>query len=192
MSYFWRLLYVGSGSPERLTLMTKLPLQLCEWGCILACFMLMSKNRTLFCICYYICLSFGIIPLLTPAVISTTGPAYYRYYQFWGEHCLPIFFVLYMVFVHGFRPRFKDMAKTLLLLLPLGTLAVIANMNIPGANFLYLSGSTAGNSVANILPQNLWLRLAVYAVIGFTLFVLVYLPVYFTDKRKQSNLTKTK
>ena len=44
MSYFWRLLYVGSASMEKHNLMDKLPLQVCEWSAILSAFMLMKKK----------------------------------------------------------------------------------------------------------------------------------------------------
>ena len=79
MSYFWRLLYVGSSNPEEQTLLDKLPLQVCEWTCITAIFMITKKSRALYQICFYVCLTVGIFPLLTPTVITTTGPTYYRY-----------------------------------------------------------------------------------------------------------------
>ena len=40
MSYFWRLLYVGSSDVGEInSLLDKLPLQVCEWTCIISCFM---------------------------------------------------------------------------------------------------------------------------------------------------------
>ena len=48
MSYFWRLLYVGSSEPTNVVdLLDKLPLQVCEWTCIISCFMLMKKSKNL-------------------------------------------------------------------------------------------------------------------------------------------------
>ncbi len=145
MSYFWRLLYVGSSDPPELApdLLDKLPLQVCEWTCIFAVFMIMKKSKALYPICFYVCLTIGIFPVLTPSVITTTGPAYYRYYQYWLEHMLPPFAVLYMTFVHGFRPTKKGIASAVGFMSVLMVFALICNANIPGANYLYLADGTA-------------------------------------------------
>ena len=54
MSYFWRLLYVGLDNSGDTSLLTRLPIQLCEWGAICSAFMVMSLNDTLFGINYFI------------------------------------------------------------------------------------------------------------------------------------------
>ncbi|MBQ8685319.1 MAG: TIGR02206 family membrane protein [Clostridia bacterium] len=175
--YYWRVMYVGSGgSSTPKQLITKLPLQVCEWSAYLAAFMLMKKSRHIFDICYYICLTLGVIPFFTPAVIEYTGPTYARYYQFWFEHTLPVFAVFYMMFVHGFKANYRKVYKPFALLAVLATLAIIANLNIEGANFMYLAATTDGDSIANILPQNIWIRLVLYLGILIVLFALVSLP----------------
>ena len=175
--YYWRLLYVGNGGASRLDpMLTYLPFQVCEWSAHLAAFMLMKKSRHLFDICYYICLTLGAIPLFTPAVITYTGPTYARYYQFWIEHLIPIFAVFYMMFVHGFRANYRKVYKPVALLSGLCVIAIILNMNIENANFMYLAKGTAGDSIANILPENIWVRLGLYVVILAVLFFLVSLP----------------
>lgn len=175
--YYWRLLYVGNGGAAALDpMLTYLPLQVCEWSAYIAAFMLMKKSRHLFDICYYVCLTLGAIPLITPAVITYAGPTYARYYQFWIEHLIPIFAVFYMMFVHGFRANYRRAYKPLAVLSVLCAVAIIANINIEGANFMYLAKGTAGDSIANILPQNIWVRLGLYAVILAVLFFLVSLP----------------
>ena len=183
--YYWRLLYVGNGGssdPEQL--ITYLPLQVCEWSAYLCAFMLLKKNRHLFDICFYITLTLGLIPLVTPAVIMQTGPLYARYYQFWLEHLLPIYGVFYMMFVHGMRPDYKKVYKPLGVLSLLTTLAIIANKSIEGANFMYMSDTTAGDSLANILPQNIWLRLLVGIAIVVVLFTLISLPQIIGDIKR--------
>ncbi len=184
MSYFWRLIYVGSGKADEGTLMTKLPLQVCEWTAIAAAFMLMKKSRHLYAICYYVCLTFGLIPLVTPAVLGTTGPGYYRYYQFWMEHLLPILAVFYMTFVHGYRVRLRDAWKPSLFLIVLLVLAVPANFAIPEANYLYLAQNTDGSSIANIFPENIFIRASIYFVIMLVLFGLIYLPMHYVNRWK--------
>ncbi len=170
MSYFWRLLYVGSSDPAETTLLDKLPLQVCEWTCIAAIFMITKKSRLLYEICFYVCLTIGLFPLLTPSVIHSTGPAYFRYYQFWGEHILPIIAVFYMTFVHGFRPRMRGIALASGFMLVLAGFALLCNFNIEGANYLYLATGTSdgGGSLMDVLIKiapNVWGRLAMLAAI---------------------------
>ena len=181
MSYFWRLLYVGSSEPGRyIDLMDKLPLQVCEWTCIFASFMLMKKSHNLYQVCFFISMTLGIFPLLTPSVITTTGPTYYRYYQYWLEHCLPILAVYYMTFVHNARPKLKGVGFAAAFMSVLVTFALICNFNIPEANYLYLSPigtSDGGGSVMDIMIKiapNIWVRLVLLAIVVVALFFLVY------------------
>jgi uncharacterized membrane protein YwaF len=130
-----------------------------------------------------------------PAVIDQAGPAYARYYQFWIEHSLPIFAVFYMIFVHGFRANYRRVYKPFAMLAVLATLAIIANMNIEGANFMYLAKGTAGDSIANILPENIWVRLVLYLGVLCVLFTLVSLPHIIPEikawRKKKAALAKT-
>ena len=188
-AYYWRLLYVGTSGKEK-QLLTYLPLEVCEWTALIASIMLMKKNKHLFDIAFYIAMTLGVIPLITPAVIEYTGPGYFRYYQFWLEHLLPIFSVFYMIFVHGFKPDWKKAYKPLCFLLVLATFAIIANFNIPNANFMYLAATTDGDSLANILPQNIWLRALVGIGLILVLFTIVSIPQIVSDikaKRKKAN-----
>ena len=179
MSYFWRLLYVGSSDPAEQNLLDKLPLQVCEWTCITAIFMITKKSRALYQICFYVCLTVGIFPLLTPTVITTTGPTYYRYYQYWMEHILPILAVFYMTFVHNFRPKMKGIALASAFMVVLAVFAMICNFNIDGANYLYLATGTAdgGGSVMDVLMKiapNVWGRLGLLVVIVLGMFFIAY------------------
>ena len=178
MSYFWRLLYVGDETGMH-SLMIKLPLQICQWGLICAVFMVMSRNDVLFSINYYCTLIFSTVALLMPTVIMRTGPGYYRYYQFWLEHELPIFATFYMMYVHGKRPQYRHIWTTLGLLAVLAAFCAVANARIPGANFMYLAGNpengVAGDNLSSLLPRSQPIRAAVYAAAAVVLFHLDYL-----------------
>lgn len=179
MSYFWRLLYVGSSDPTEMTLLDKLPLQVCEWTCITAIFMITKKSKFLYQICFYVCLTIGIFPLLTPSVIVSTGPTYFRYYQFWLEHILPIIAVFYMTFVHGFRPKLRGIIPATAFMAVLATFAMICNFNIENANYLYLATGTAddGGSIMDFLIKiapNVWGRLALLCVVVIAMFFIAY------------------
>lgn len=174
MSYFWRLLYVGSGDTgEIVSLLDKLPLQVCEWTCILACFMIMKKkNNWLFQICFYVCLTAGACALVIPdTAIGTAGPAYYRYYQFWLEHMLPTLAVLYMVFVHGFRPKFKGIFISAGFLGVLGVIALVLNAKLKEHNAEYLYFHLFKDIPVIGIP---WVTPIFFAVIVFGAFFGLY------------------
>ena len=182
--YYWRLLYVGNGGAATLDpMLTYLPLQVCEWSAYLAAFMLMKKSKHLFDICFYICLTLGLIPFVMPSVLYYAGPSYARYYQFWIEHTVPVFAVFYMKFVHNFKQDYRKVYKPFIVLGVLATAAVYANLHIENANFLYLAAGTAGDSLANILPKNIWLRLGLYFGILLVLFCLVSLPQIIKEQK---------
>ena len=183
-SYYWRLLYVGN-SQDGTQMMTFLPLQVCEWTAYVAAFMLLKRNKHLYDIAFYITLTLGLIPLFTPAVITHLGFAHYRYYSFWIEHTLPILAVFYMTFVHGFKPDYKKVYKPLIMLAVLASLAIYANLSIPDANYMYLAAGTPGDSLANILPSNVWARLAVGFLIVAFLFTLLSLPQIIKEIRER-------
>ena len=177
MSYFWRLLYVGPEHGERNDLLAKLPMQICQWGLIICMFTMMTKSRALFGINFFLTLLFATVALAYPMVITYTGPAYYRYYQFWLEHTLPIIGTFYMMCVHGFKPEYKHIFYTFFVLTPLIIFAVIANATIEGANYLYLM------TEVNFLPESQFLRIPILLVIVIGLFNLMYFGFKFIDKK---------
>ena len=182
MTFFWRLLYVGNQGQSD-TMLTYLPFQMCQWGLIVCVFTIISKNRILFSINYYISLLFASIALIYPLVIENAGPRYFRYYQFWLEHILPIISVFYLMFVHNLKPLKKGIFYTFFVTLPLAIVAVIANSKIEGARYLYLTMDI------KFLPQNMILRVAVLAVIVVCIFYLMYLPF---DKANKKELQDSK
>ena len=84
--------------------------------------------------------------------------------------------IAYMMFVHGFKPNFRKVYKPLGVLIVMASLAIIANLNIEGANFMYLASTTTGDSIANILPPNVWLRLLIGLGLIAVLFSLISIP----------------
>ena len=85
MSYFWRLVGVPSLNPNPVD---HLPITVCGWAVIFSSFMIVGKKQTLFDIVYFWLFSGTVFALITPTVISYTGPTRFRYYQFWLEHTL--------------------------------------------------------------------------------------------------------
>ena len=177
MSYFWRLLYVGDETLQN-SMLIKLPLQVCQWSLIACIYMILSKNQKLFDFCFFICLIFGSAACLTPTVIIRSGPGYYRYYQFFLEHEMPIYAVFYMAFVHKMRPKYKDLYLTIFALILFAFLCIYVNNRVPGANFMYLAGYqegvVAGDNIINHLPKGQYTRMALLTVLVTALFNIHY------------------
>lgn len=178
MSYFWRLLYVGAQGKHE-TMMNYLPLQMCQWGLIICVFTLLSKNKKLFSINFYVSLLFTPLALIYPFVIAKTGPTYYRYYQYWLEHILPIVCIFYLMFVHRLKPDYKGIYKTLILIVPLSIFSIIANVMVPDANYLYLRQNVP------VLPKELYYRVPILYVVVYAVFNLMYFIYYKIDNKKK-------
>ncbi len=182
MSYFWRLIAVPSLNPNPVD---HLPITVCGWAIIFGSYMLVGKSQGLFDIVYFWTLTGSIFALITPTVITYTGPTRFRYYQFWAEHLLGYVAVFYMIFVHNMRPNGKSFLRAYISLFALAGIACWANQLIgPGANYLFMARPEDTPSILDILPPNFALRLLVMAAIITTLFVLAYLPWYLKDRKK--------
>lgn len=182
MAYYWRLVAMPSLGPNPVD---NLPIAVCGWVAIFGSYMLVGKSRHLFDICYFWTLAGSVFALITPTVISYTGPTRFRYYQFWAEHLLSFVGIFYMIFVHKMRPTFKSMIKSYVGLVILAAIAYWANQLIgPGANYLFMARPEDTPSILDILPPNFALRLVIMAAAVTALFFVAYLPWYVMDRKK--------
>ena len=181
MSYYWRLVGCPWLEPGP---MENLPIGVCGWAVIFSSYMVVGKNQTLFDIVYFWLLSGSLFALITPTVITYTGPTRFRYYQFWLEHTLGYVAVFYMIFVHKMRPTVKSAVKSYIALTVMSLIAMWVNTLLPGANYLYMARPEAAPSVLDILPPHFGLRLAVMVSVITLMYVLAYLPWYRMDKKK--------
>ena len=182
MSYFWRLVGVPSLGANPVD---HLPITVCGWAIIFGSYMVIGKSQALFDITYFWVFSGTIFALITPTVITYTGPTRYRYYQFWLEHLLGYISVFYMIFVHGMRPTLRSALRAYAALMVLAAIALMANRLIgPGANYLFLAKPEDTPSILDILPPNFLLRTSIMLLAVTLLFALSYLPWYLHDRKK--------
>ncbi len=185
MSYYWRLVGMPSLGPNPVE---HLPIAVCGWVAIFCSFMVIGKSQTLFDISYFWLFAGSVFALLTPAVISYTGPTRFRYYQFWIEHIGGFIAIFYMMFVHKMRPTIQSMVKSYVALVIMAIIAYNANQIIgSGANYLYMARPEAAPSILDILPPNFVLRLCIMAFAITVLFGVAYLPWYLKDKKEFAN-----
>lgn len=181
MSYYWRLIAIPSLEPNPVD---HLPIAVCGWVAIFGSYMVIGKSQTLFDIIYYWALAGSTFALITPTVISYTGPTRFRYYQFWAEHLLGFVAIFYMIFVHKMRPSKKSIIKSYIGLVILAVIAYCANRLIgPGANYLFMARPEDTPSILDILPPNFALRILIMASVITALFVVAYLPWYIKDRK---------
>lgn len=190
MSYFWRLVGVPSLGANPID---HLPITVCGWSVIFCSYLVVTKSQSLFDISYFWLFSGTIFALITPTVITYTGPTRYRYYQFWLEHTLGYVTIFYMIFVHKMRPTIKSAVKSYSLLAVLAVIAGVANSVIgPGANYLFMAKPESTESILDFLPANYALRIFVMALAITALFVISYLPWYLMDRKAKQNKIEEK
>ena len=181
MSYYWRLVGVPSLGPNPVD---HLPITVCGWVVIFASYMVIGKSKNLFDICYFWLFAGSVFALITPTVITYTGPTRYRYYQFWLEHTLGYVAIFYMIFVHGMRPTFQSAMRSWAWLAVLGVIAFFTNRYLgPGANYLFLAKPEDTPSVLDILPPNFVLRTTIMVAVVTALFFVAYLPWLLKDRK---------
>lgn len=187
MSYYWRLMYVGNDWGYS-TMLTGLPLDVCFWGSLFCAFMITSKNDNLFGLNFFLTIALGILPIAMPTVISKTGPCYYRYYQFWIEHTLPILMTFYMMFIHNKRPRYRDIWISYGFLFALAIPAVYFNKIVPEANFLFLNVATdeMGDNVTSLFPQSQLFRFVAYSIVVIIMFHIAWFIMKKITTRKSN------
>lgn len=168
-SYFLWLLYVGDNSGNYL-MMSKLPLHVCDIGLIVCMFMVPSKNRTLFGFNFFVTLFGATLACIIPqTVLDCADPSYFRYYQYFGEHLIPIFSTIYMMIVHNMKPRYLDIWITAGALAIMTPAAIKLNNAFPGSDYLFL------NLDVSVFPDGQYTRAAFYTVLLLIIFHLMWL-----------------
>jgi hypothetical integral membrane protein (TIGR02206 family) len=190
MSYFWRLVGIESLGANPVD---HLPITVCGWSIVFCSYLVIGKSQSLFDIAYFWLFAGTIFALITPsAVLSYTGPTRYRYYQFWIEHTFGYISIFYMMFIHRMRPTVKSAIKSYSALFVLAVVAYIANVMLPGANYLFMARPESAPSILDILPPIFALRLLIMAVAVTTLFFLAYLPWFLKDRRAKDSKKEEK
>ncbi len=181
MSYYWRLVGMPMLEPNPVD---HLPITVCGWAVVFASYMVVGKSQKLFDIVYFWLFSGSVFALITPTVITYTGPTRFRYYQFWLEHTLGYVAVFYMIFVHEMRPTVKSAIRSWVCLAALGVVAFFTNRYLgPGANYLFLAKPEDTPSVLDILPPNFLLRTFIMVAVVSALFFVAYLPWLLKDRK---------
>ena len=173
LGFFVWLLYVGDDSGKAF-MMSKLPLHLCDLGLLCCMFMVTSENKALFGINFFVTL-FGatLVCIIPQTVLTQEGPMHFRYYQYFGEHLIPIFATVYMIIVHKMKPRYKDIWITVAVLTVMVIPSLYLNEAFPGSDYMFLRLDIP------FMPESQYLRLPIY----YLLLILIFHLMWFVWKR---------
>ncbi|MCA9321779.1 MAG: TIGR02206 family membrane protein [Planctomycetes bacterium] len=167
--FAWRWL------PSRWNLDSSLPLHLCDlaWmnaGCLLLAREPSSRARA---IAYY--WGFG---LCTQAFVTPTvqeGPSSPYFWGFWIPHWQIVAVSLLVVVGMGFRPRWRDWYRTLILTLGLFGASILLNLSLDTPYCFSGPGRPGNSTILDGLGPWPW-RLILVALIGAALFALMTWP----------------
>jgi hypothetical integral membrane protein (TIGR02206 family) len=171
----WRL-YEGTWSAA-----DSLPLHLCGILVITCPIMLVTKSYKIFELAYFLGLGGASQAILTPD-IGIYGFPHYRFYQFFVSHGLIIFSILYMTFVHKYRPNFKSFLKAFAFLNLILPMVGIINF-ITGGNYFFIARKPETASVIDFLGPWPWYIISLEAI-GFIMLLIPYLPIAISKRCK--------
>src|SRR5699024_10649479 len=127
---FW---YISTG---QWSLKSSLPFELCSIASIMCGIMLLTKNRSLFEVFYFIALAGAFQAIITPDL--NFGFPQFRYIQFFLDHFLLISAPLIMIWLYDFKINHKSLIKSFLALN--GIAAVVYCINTMfSANYMFLN-----------------------------------------------------
>ena len=132
--------------------------------------MVPSKNKTLFGINFFVTLFGATLACIIPqTVLDCADPSYFRYYQYFGEHLIPIFDTVYMIIVHRMMPRYRDIWVSTGVLAAMLIPAFWLNEAFPGSDYMFLRLDTT------LFPENQYVRAVVYTVLIIVIFHLMWI-----------------
>lgn len=177
LSYWWRIIYVGPESQTAHGLLFKLPIQVCQWTLLITVCAMITKSKSLIGTSFFLTSIPTLLAIGYPIVLNKTGVSYFRYYQFWLEHLVPVISVYYMLFVHKYRIEFKHIIYALSVLTALFFVACKANKLIgPEYSFkyLYMNYMRKIPFLAGTSDFQLYLACAITFFLGFYIIYRVY------------------
>jgi len=165
------------------TIQTMLPLHICSVLVWLAGFMLVLKNYRIYEFAYFIGIGGAMQALLTPDA-GIYGFPHYRVFQTFIAHGLLITSAIFMTTVEKFRPTWKSFWRVIIGVNIYAAIIFPINLLL-GTDYLFINGKPVTASILDALPP--WPYYILYMeMIGFAIFLLLYLPFIIKDARKKN------
>ncbi len=160
------------------TLQTTLPFHLCSVLVFLSAAMLVTKNYTLYEVCYFLGIGGAIQAVLTPDA-GPFGYPHVRFFQVFISHGSIVLAAIYMSVVEGYRPYPRSILRVLTLLVGYACVVGLINAAL-GSNYLFIARKPDTASLIDILSPWPWyiFELGAIAVVEF---VVLYIPYAVKD-----------
>lgn len=179
---FW---YVSTG---QWTLKSSLPLELCSIASILCGIMLLTKNRHLFEVFYFIAIGGALQAILTPDL--NFGFPQFRYIQFFFDHFLLISAPLIMIWLYDFKINHKSLIKSFLALNGIAVVVFCIN-TIFSANYMFLNHKPDSASLLDFLGPYPYYIFSL-ELVAFIIFIILYLPFTISSSSTYAHNNKDK
>jgi hypothetical integral membrane protein (TIGR02206 family) len=165
-----------------LPLKESLPLELCDISMIMCAIMFGSMSYPLYEIVYFWGMAGSIEALITPDIGIYTFP-HFIFFQFFISHGSIIILCLFMTFVYGYRPSFKSLIKSLVVLnIYAGFIGIYDKFM--GTNFMYLLEKTKNTSIMSYLGPWPWylISLELVAIVSCVLCLIPFIIKFKPEK----------
>ncbi|MFY3790157.1 TIGR02206 family membrane protein [Ureibacillus sp. MALMAid1270] len=159
-----------------------LPLQLCSVSIILCIVLLITNNKLVFEIVYFIGIAGAIQAILTPELFYNFP--HFRFFHFFVNHSLIIWTCLFYVWTMRYRIQLSSIFKSLVFLQIVAFIAFIAN-SITGGNYMFLAGKPKTSSALDFLGDYPWYILSLEGI-ALILFFILYLPFKNSSRKMKS------
>jgi hypothetical integral membrane protein (TIGR02206 family) len=130
-----------------------LPLELCNIAVILSVILLLTKNRFVFEILFFLALAGATQAIITPAL--TYDFPHFRFFHFFYSHMMVVWVTLYFVWAKGYFISFVSVLKIvgfINVLLP----AILFLNKISDGNYWFLRHKPSSHSILDILGPYPW------------------------------------
>lgn len=161
------------------TLISSLPLELCSIASLLCGIMLLTKNRFLCEVFYFIAIGGAMQAILTPDL--DFGFPQYRFFQFFIDHLLLILAPLIMILFYHVHITIKSLFKSFIVINGIALIIFIIN-KIIGANYMFLIAKPKGESLLDVLGPYPYYILSL-ELVTLIIFFILYIPFYYPAKK---------
>lgn len=160
---------------------TTLPLQLSSISLFLSIFLLISKNKFLFEITFFVGCSSALLAMITPE-LSYPFP-HYRFFHFFIAHGAIVVTACFMIVVEGYSPSYMSIWKAFVVLNLYTTLVFILNALLD-SNYMFLMEKPMSNTIYAYLGNWPWYLLSLEGI-AITFFHLLYFPFVYINRNKR-------
>lgn len=159
---------------------TDLPLYLCSLMAVIIPLFTYYRKYWMFEILLFWIIGGTLQGVVTPDI--AVGFPSFDYFRYWVVHLGLLSVIFYFVFVLDFRPKLKSVIKSFLALQVYVILMIALNFLLD-ANYFYLNEKPKSASLLDYFGE--WpYYILVGQLIIIPLFLLIYLPFYFSKKKK--------